>query len=148
MKNNHLTDEILQTLLLNEVQDEIVDKHISECQVCQEKMKNYQFLFTSIKKVEPETFSFDVTSLVMEKIYEVEIKKEKNANIALYMCLSIILIIVFILLYPYVKTIFSQFKSSSIMANAFMMVSSLGVTIFLLKDIYRQYKRKEMLILQ
>jgi hypothetical protein len=148
MKNNHLTDEILQTLLLNEVQDEIVDKHISECQVCKEKMKNYQFLFTSIKKVEPETFSFDVTSLVMEKIYEVEIKKEKNANIALYMCLSIILIIVFILLYPYVKTIFSQFKSSSIMANAFMMVSTLGVTIFLLKDIYRQYKRKEMLILQ
>jgi hypothetical protein len=148
MKNNHLTDEILQSLLLNEVHDEIVDKHIFECQVCQEKIKNYQYLFSSIKKLEPETFSFDVTSLVIEKIYKVEMKKEKNTNIALYLILSIILVVVFILLYPYLKSIFAQFKSFSIMANAFMMVSALGVTVFLIKDIYRQYKRKEMLIMQ
>jgi hypothetical protein len=84
----------------------------------------------------------------MKKIKEIETQKEKNTNILLYMSLSIVSIVALVLLYPYIKIIFSQFRSFSIMANVFMLVSVLGVVIFLVNDLFRQYKQKEMLLSQ
>ncbi len=100
-----------------------------------------------MQKIKPETFSFDVTSIVMTKINEVERQKEKNTNIILYLSLSSISIAALVLLYPYIKSIFTQFKLFTVMGNLFVLVSALGVTIFLLNDIIRQYKQKEMLLL-
>jgi predicted MFS family arabinose efflux permease len=84
----------------------------------------------------------------MGKIKEVETQKEKNTNIVLYMILSIVSIVAMVLLYPYIRIIFAQFKSFSIMENVFMLVSVLGVVIFLLNDLFRQYKQKEILLSQ
>ena len=148
MKNNHITDEILQAYLLNEIQDDNIATHLSECSSCQEKLEEYQLFIDSVQKIKPETFSFDVTSIVMAKINEVERQKEKDTNIVLYMSFSIVSIVAMVLLYPYLKIIFTQFKSFSIMANVFMLVSVLGVVIFLLNDLFRQYKQKEMLLSQ
>lgn len=148
MINNHLTDEAIQTYLLKEVQDDSITKHLAECSICKIKLEEYQLLINNVQKIKTETFSFDVTSLVMEKIIEVETQKEKKANSVLYMSLSIVLIVAMALLYPYTKIIFTQFKSFSIMGNAFMIVSVLGVVVFLLNDLFRQYKQKEMLLSQ
>lgn len=148
MKSIHLTDEILQAYLLKEIHDHTIATHITECPTCQKKLDEYQFLIDSVQKIKPETFPFDVTSIVMAKINEVETQKEKNTNIALYMSLSIASIVTMILLYPYIKTIFTQFKSFSIIGNVFMLVSALGVVVFLLNDLFRKYKQKEILLLQ
>ena len=147
MKSNHITDEILQAYLLNEIQDDKIATHLSGCSSCQEKLEEYQLLIDSVQKIKPETFSFDVASIVMAKINEVEGQKEKDTNIVLYLSLSSISIAAFVLLYPYIKSIFTQFKLFSVMGNLFILVSALGVTIFLLNDIIRQYKQKEMLLL-
>ena len=147
MKSNHITDEILQAYLLNEIQDDKIATHLSGCSACQEKLEEYQLLIGSVQKIKPEIFSFDVTSIVMAKINEVERQKEKNTNIVLYWSLSSISIAALVLLYPYIKSIFTQFKLFSVMGNLFILVSALGVTIFLLNDIIRQYKQKEMLLL-
>ncbi len=147
MKSNHITDEILQAYLLNEIQDDKIATHLSGCSACQEKLEEYQLLIDSVQKIKPETFSFDVASIVMAKINEVEGQKEKDTNIVLYLSLSSISIAAFVLLYPYIKSIFTQFKLFSVMGNLFILVSALGVTIFLLNDIIRQYKQKEMLLL-
>lgn len=147
MKSNHITDEILQAYLLNEIQDDKIATHLSGCSACQEKLEEYQLLIDSVQKIKPETFSFDVASIVMAKINEVERQKEKDTNIVLYLSLSSISIAAFVLLYPYIKSIFTQFKLFSVMGNLFILVSALGVTIFLLNDIIRQYKQKEMLLL-
>ena len=147
MKSNHITDEILQAYLLNEIQDDKIATHLSGCLACQEKLEEYQLLIDSVQKIKPETFSFDVASIVMAKINEVEGQKEKDTNIVLYLSLSSISIAAFVLLYPYIKSIFTQFKLFSVMGNLFILVSALGVTIFLLNDIIRQYKQKEMLLL-
>jgi negative regulator of sigma E activity len=148
MKNNHITDEILQAYLLNEIQDDNIASHLTACSSCQKKLEEYQLFIDSVQKIKPETFSFDVTSIVMAKINEVERQKEKDTNIVLYMSFSIVSIVAMVLLYPYLKIIFTQFKSFSIMANVFMLVSVLGVVIFLLNDLFRQYKQKEMLLSQ
>jgi negative regulator of sigma E activity len=147
MKSNHIPDEILQAYLLNEIQDDNIVTHLSGCSSCQEKLEEYQLLIDSVQNIKPETFSFDVTSTVMAKINEVERQKEKNTNIVLYLSLSSISIAALVLLYPYIKSIFTQFKLFTVMENLFLLVSALGVTIFLLNDIIRQYKQKEMLLL-
>lgn len=148
MINNHLTDETLQAHLLKEIQDETIAKHLDVCSMCKIKLEEYQLLIDSVPKIKTETFSFDVTSLVMEKIIEVETQKERNKNIILYMSLTIVSIVTMALLYPYIKIIFTQFNSFSIMRNVFMLVSVLGFVIFLLYDLFRQYKQKEMLLSQ
>jgi hypothetical protein len=147
MESNHIPDEILQAYLLNEIQDDIITAHLSGCLSCQKKHEEYQFLLDSVQKIKPETFSFDVTSIVMAKINEVERQKEKNTNIVMYLSLSSISIAALVLLYPYIISIFTQFKLFTVMGNLFMLVSALGVTIFLLNDMIRQYKQKEMLLL-
>ena len=148
MKSIHLTDEILQEFLLNELQDDAIATHLAVCSKCQKRLEEYQYLIESVQKIKTETFSFDVTSLVMEKIIEVETQKERNKNIILYMSLTIVSIVTMALLYPYIKIIFTQFNSFSIMRNVFMLVSVLGFVIFLLYDLFRQYKQKEMLLSQ
>jgi hypothetical protein len=144
MRSNHIPDEILQAYLLNEIQDDNIATHLLGCSACQEKLEEYQLLLESVQKIKPETFSFDVSSVVMAKINEVEKQKEKNTNIVLYLSLSFISTAALVLLYPCIKSIFIQFKLFTVMGNLFMLVSALGVTIFLLNDIIRQYKQKEM----
>lgn len=148
MNTNHLTDETLQAFLLNEWQDDAIATHLKVCPTCQIRLEEYKFLTNSLQKLKTENFSFDVTSLVMEKINELETRKEKNANTVLFISLCIASMPALVLLYPYIKIIFIQFKLFSIMTNAFIMVSVLGVAIFLLNDIFRKYKQKEKLLLQ
>jgi hypothetical protein len=144
MKSNHIADEILQAYLLNEIQDDKIATHLFGCLSCQKKLEEYQLLIDSVQKIKLETFSFDVTSIVMAKINEVERQKERNINFVLYLSLSSISIAALVLLYPYIKSIFTQFKLFTVIGNLFVLVSALGVTIFLLNDIIRQYKQKEM----
>ena len=146
MTNNHLNDELLQSFLLKEIQDDIIAAHIAECSGCRNRLEEYQYLIDNVQKIKDETFSFDVTSLVMGKVNEVETQKEKSTNIVLYMSLSVVLIVAIVLLYPYIKIVFTQFKSFSTMGNAFVLISALGMAVFLLYDLFRQYKQKEMLL--
>lgn len=148
MTKKHLSDAILQAYLLKEIQDDSINKHLKECLACQQIFEEYQFLIENVQKVKTDPFSFDVTSLVMEKIKEAETQKEKKKHIVLYMSLSTVSIAAMGLLYPYIKILFTQFKSFSIMTNFFMLVSALGVAAFLLFDLFRQYQQKEKLLSQ
>ncbi len=148
MTKKHLSDAILQAYLLKEIQDDSINKHLKECLACQQKFEEYQFLIENVQKVKTDPFSFDVTSLVMEKIKEAETRKEKKKHIVLYMSLSTVSIAAMGLLYPYIKILFTQFKSFSIITNFFMLVSALGVAAFLLFDLFRQYQQKEKLLSQ
>ncbi len=146
MTNNHLTDEALQAFLLKEIQDDTIAHHLTICSDCQKRLSEYNYLIERVQKIKAETFSFDVTSVVMEKIVETETQKTKKTYIGLFAGLLMISIIVSLLLYPYVKVIFTLLKASSIMTNAFILVSALGIAAFLLNDVFRQYKQKEMLL--
>ncbi len=146
MNNSHLTDEILQDYLLRETKDNWIKKHLEKCSSCSERLEEYQNIIENVEKIKPETFPFDVTALIMEKINEVETPKEKNISLVLYLSLCVFLSIILFLLYPHLKTIFNQFKSFSVMSNVFILISAIGIAIFLLNDLFRQYKQKEILL--
>lgn len=146
MKNSHLTEEILQAFLFKEIQDDSTEAHIAECSICRAKLENYQYLVASIQKAEPETFSFDVTTVVMQKI-EVYEKQENIKKVLVIWGLLIFFIVSIVLIsLPFSLPILRVFYSMALFTNIFIGGTSICVLIFLLSDIYKQYKIKEKIL--
>lgn len=148
MTNNHLTEETLQAFLLKEIKEDSISMHVSACADCREKLEEYKFIIDSLNKVKAETFSFDVASLVIEKIISVEAQKEKNTSTVLYLMLLMVSVVTLLLVYPFLKPILTQFKLFSAPTNIFIFISIIGFAIFLLIDLFRQYKQKKIMLLQ
>lgn len=148
MKSNHLTDEILQAFLLKEIVDDTLDTHIVECSICRAKLENYRYLVASIQKIEPEPFSFDVTTVVMQKIELYE--KQENIKRALVFWGLLIFFIgsVVLISLPFLLPILRVFYSMALFTNIFIAGTSISVLIFLLSDIYKQYKIKEKILFE
>ncbi|MFM2394553.1 MAG: hypothetical protein RLZZ546_2535 [Bacteroidota bacterium] len=148
MTNKHLTDEELQAFLRKEIQDETLSVHLTTCALCQKRYNEYEQLIVSFSKIEPEAFSFDVTKVVMQKIEEVETQKEKKKNMILYLSIALITIVVLILAHPYMTLVFTELKSYLSIQMSLILITGLGVSIFLLHDLFRQYKQKEIMLFQ
>ncbi|NQX43003.1 hypothetical protein SAMN05421820_11452 [Pedobacter steynii] len=144
MDNNHLTDDIIQAYIEQEVADNNIALHISACAVCKAKLESYQILMRAMGNIEPETFSFDATALVMQKIEQSENKKITIGSYALTAFLAILILGVFVICIPLIRPVFQLFHA--MIANALIVVSALSVFIFLLTAVFRQYKQKEMLL--
>lgn len=143
MKENHLTDEILQAYLLKDVENMEITKHLSECFVCQKKLEEYQFFITAVNEVKSETFGFDVEKLVMNKITLYEKKKNKKQTFFFWGILIFLFVVISSLSIPFIPKVFMLFKSKSICTTLFVIVTSLVISLFLLTDTIKQYKMKE-----
>lgn len=146
MNSNHLTDDIIQAYLLQEISDNQIALHISGCANCKAKMESYQTLMHTMGTLKSETFSFDATALVMQKIEATETKKTARGSYALIAVLSILILGVILFSIPIAEPIIQEFRSLNVIDSAFIIVSAGGVFIFLFKDMFRQYKQKEMLL--
>lgn len=143
MKNGHLTDEILQGFLLNEIQEDTIVTHLTVCTECRERLEDYQYLVDSVQKIKPETFSFDITALAMNSIMLYEQKKSKKQGLFFWGLLIFLLIIIASFSIPYIPTMFAIFYTKSIFTTLLMVGTGLVVFLFLLADITQQYKTKE-----
>ncbi|HMT96749.1 MAG TPA: hypothetical protein PKC62_08690 [Ferruginibacter sp.] len=148
MNTNHLTDESLQAYILEDISDSQITLHISECADCKAKLKSYQALLNRINKLEPELFSFDVTELVLQKIEATETKKTILGDYTLMILLGVFILSVILFSFPIIKPIFQPFWSLDFLGNAFIIVSTIGVLMFLFVDILMKFKQKELLLLQ
>jgi hypothetical protein len=148
MNTKHLTDDIIQAYILQEISDNQIALHILECANCKAKMESYQTLMNTIGNLKSETFPFDVTALVLQKIEATETKKTALGSYALIAVLSVFFMGVILLIIPITEPIIQMFRSLNVIDNAFLTVSAVCVLIFLIKDTFRQYKQKEMLLLQ
>lgn len=148
MNTNHFTDEAIQDFILLRIEDEKFDLHISECPECKAKMESYKVLMNALSNLEPETFSFDVTALVMKKIEVTETETVLSSAFTWFTITSIFILAVIILNLSFLKPIIQIFLSLSLMDNTFILISALCVFIFLAKDVISQYKQKEKLLLQ
>jgi len=148
MNTNHLTDEAIQDYVLQKISDEQFSLHISECADCKAKMKAYQALMNTMDNIEPETFSFDVTALVLQKIEAAETKRKTLGSYALATILSVFNLGVILFSLSVIEPVIQVFRSLKVIDTAFIFVSALCVFIFLFKDIFRQYRQKETLLLQ
>lgn len=143
MKNDHLTDETLQAFLLNEMQDDTIAKHLAVCTNCGKKLETYQHLMIGISKIAPETFSFDVTTVVMDKIMRYGAKKSKKREFVFWALLIFLFVGISSLSIPFIHKILTVFNSNSIFTMLLVIGMGLVVLLFLLVDIYQQYKTKE-----
>lgn len=148
MKTKHLTDEVVQDYVVHKISDEQFALHIMECGDCNAKIEAYQVLVNTINSIKPETFSFDITALVLQKIEATESKRNALCSYALITILNIFILSVILFSVSILEPITQAFHSLKLIDNAFIIVSALSVFIFLIKDLLRQYKQKEMLFLQ
>lgn len=148
MTNNHLTDETLQAFFLKETQDDTIATHLAVCSTCRERLEEYQFLIDSVQKTKTETFSFNVTTLVMNNIMLYEQKKSKKQEFIFWGALIFLLIAISCFSIPFIPKIFAIFYSKSILTTLLIIGTGLVVLIFLLADINKQYKKKEEKIFQ
>lgn len=146
MNSNHLTDDSIQAYILQEISDNQIALHISGCASCKAKMESYQTLMHTMGTLKSETFSFDASALVMQKIEATETKKTALGSYALIAILSILILGVILFSIPITEPIIQVFRSLNAIDSAFIIVSAGGVFIFLFKDVFRQYKQKEMLL--
>lgn len=143
MTNNHISDENLQTFLLGETQDETVASHISSCEICREKLENYQALFANIKKINPEAFDFDVTSLVMDTIIQYEKQKSKKQELVSWGFMAFLVVAISSFAIPYIPQILSIFNTMPNFTAVLMVGTGFLVALFLVIDLYKQYQLKE-----
>lgn len=66
----HLSENEIQEYLDNTIstgKQEMIT-HLDSCQLCRNRVKDYETLFLQLKKAEPDALSFDFVSKVMTKI--------------------------------------------------------------------------------
>lgn len=146
MKNNHLTDETLQAFLLNEIQDDAINNHIEECAVCCAKLENYRYLIEQINDITPETFSFDVTTVVMDKIEKYVVRENTKRDFIFWGTMVALIGSILLLIRPFLQPIVSVFYAKSFFTNLFMIGTGLCVVIFFVADIYKRYNAKEKIL--
>lgn len=143
MIKNHLSDETLQAFLLKDTNDNHVVEHLSVCEVCRMKLLNYQHLVIGIEKMRSESFDFDVTSLVMDRVIQYEKQKRSHPKLVFWLLLAILLIVISSFSIPFIHSIITLFNSLPLITTLLIMGTGTVVLVVLLADIYRQYKMNE-----
>lgn len=69
MNSQHLTEEEIQDCAIAEEAIAPAAKaHLSQCTSCEEKVRTFNLLFSSMKEIPPSEFGFDVSSLVLSQL--------------------------------------------------------------------------------
>lgn len=143
MKSAHLIDEVLQAYLLEDIHDENITAHLNVCHMCRKKLEEYKFLINNVQIIEKETFSFDVTTLVMNKITLYEKKKSIKHELIFWGLFIIPVIAISSFCFPFIPNILAIFNSKSILTTLFIVGTGAALMLFLLVDLHKQYKLKE-----
>lgn len=148
MNTKHLTDEAIQDYVLLETTNSEISRHISVCAECKSKLEVYRALMNTMYSIKPESFPFDVAELVSQKIEVKEYKRKTFGSYALGLVLSIVILSIVFYCLSILKPVLQVFNSLKMIDTAFILVVAICICVFLLKDIARQYKEKEMLLFQ
>lgn len=144
MKSMHLTDELLQDYVFTGILDENALKHLASCDQCIAQLKAYQNLSSTLNTLAVETFSFNTSSLVIQKIEMRRKKKKIELNLFYTSLLGLILVPVYFIL-PMIVTAFNvQLIDNA--AMVLLITGTLCVISFLVIDMFRTQKEKELKI--
>lgn len=122
--------------------------HLSVCSECRTKLENYQHLLVNIQKVAAESFAFDVTTLVMDRIVQYEKQESLKQAFVFWGLLTILLIAISSFAIPFIPQILTIFNSTPNLTMQLIIGTGLVVLIFLLTDLNKQYKLKERKIFE
>ena len=148
MRNSHLTDEVLQSFLLNETKDENINTHLSGCADCRAKLESYQRLATAFQELTPDSFQFDITPLVMDRIVHYEQQENKKQELIFWGSLSLSILVISIVSVPFLSKALTVFYAIPIFKTLLIVGTGLAVVLILIADLIKQYKLKERKIFE
>jgi hypothetical protein len=148
MKNNHFSDETLQAFLFKEIEDENIAQHLAMCSICQAKLETYQSLVDNIQKMAPETFSFDLTTMVMDNVMAFEKKKQKINELSFWGAFTLIFLIISTFSLSFLPQPLRIFYELPFISNLLIIGTGFVFLLFLLADLFKQYKIKEKKIFE
>ncbi|UKB82300.1 hypothetical protein LF887_14940 [Chryseobacterium sp. MEBOG06] len=141
MKNMHLSEIEIQQYVLNKADcDNVITKHILQCQKCQSEVEFYQLLFTEIKEIPNPVFDFDVADLVIKQLPQRKYLSLDKYFIALLSCISMILLCTLIfVINHYFPTVFGAI---SILNFLLILIPTVFIISFLYMDMKRNFDRQ------
>jgi len=144
MKATHLTDEEIQQYVLDrDAADAAITSHIHSCGKCQEKAETYRRLFSGLREQPNESFDFAVTELVMHQLpVPARVEKAQKGNGLIYGFITVVAAIVGFSLYFFRKYMTSIFESIAPLFIYLVLTAFMTLSIFLIADIYKKYKKK------
>ena len=143
MIQEHLSDEEIQEYILEGETDEHIGLHMSGCETCKKKLKAYSVLISAVSLQEPAAFSFNVSELVMQKIGR-QRKKEKIELYIFYAFLFVVFLVPIYFTLPMIATIFKSIQWLHNSSMALLITGTVGVILFLIIDMFRIQKEKEL----
>ena len=106
MESAHLNNETLQDYIFTKALDENAKKHLAYCNYCMAQLEAYQILFSSLTTLPEETFLFDTTSFVMQKI-ETQRKKQMIELYLFYTLLPGVVLVPIYFILPMLVAVFN-----------------------------------------
>ncbi|HEY1054398.1 MAG TPA: hypothetical protein VGE24_04660 [Emticicia sp.] len=138
MKNIHLTDEeIQQYSLAADSRPEAWQAHVQHCAHCQQQVAAYKLLFEAIEAQEKPVFDFDLADLVIEQLPQPKPVQDKSF---LYTVATIIAVMIGIVGFLVGNSLVSLFAYLQPILIGLVILTSMGVMVFLGIDMYQRYK--------
>jgi hypothetical protein len=149
MDSYHLSDEVLQACLLNEIeQDDVVDTHLRLCSGCRQRLEGYRLLINQMQELKTETYSFDSTVLVMDVVVQYAQQKKKRQVLYYWGGLLFLVIAIGSFSIPFIPAIIEVFRLPSLNTSILLTGTAVAVVVFLVTDMMQQYKSKEEQLLE
>lgn len=138
MKNTHLTDEEIQQYALDAKNcPRLWIEHIQYCPHCQQQAQAYQLLFEGIETQEKVIFDFDLANLVMEQLPQTKPTQDKSF---VYAIAAVVAVMLGIVGYVFGNSLTNLFSYLQPILVGLVILTSLGVMVFLGMDMYQRYK--------
>lgn len=135
MIKQHLTEEEIQNYsIAAEETDPVASAHLAQCKSCENKIKAYRLLFSSMKKIPPPEFKFNVSDLVLSQIKENSpMYGWINLTTNMFIAIGIIVSIMSLLETKYLL---------SGLGGYLLLVPALFVLLIQIESIYRNYLKQ------
>lgn len=138
MKNIHLTDEEIQQYALDtDSCPKVWIEHVQHCPHCQQQARAYQLLFEGIELQEQVKFDFDLADLVMEQLPQTKPVQDKPF---VYAIAAICAVMIGVVGYVFGNSLTILFSYLQPILVGLVILTSLGVMVFLGMDMYQRYK--------
>lgn len=136
MRKGHMNEEEIQQYAIDKAGSapEVI-RHLSSCEVCKEKVKTYQLLFTEMGKVPELSFGFSIAELVLPQL-EVPKSRFSWAAFLVYTFMGMGALLVGTALFS-LRSLFSGFTTMGVYLP---IVASLSVLIFQTAGYYKKYR--------
>lgn len=142
MTTIHLSDTDIQLFSLGEAGfGPGVAEHISQCEFCAGKAKNYRWLFYALNDAPKPILDFDVADMVLAALPEHKKSPGLSDRFVYFIAFAAICILGTLALL-FQKDVFGKFDESDLMAMYVLSIPIVGILIWQSYELYEKYRKK------